>query len=168
MFLQLSLVVASRLSLIVGAILAPPGAAPAAELLAGPYAAVVEQVVDGDTLAVRVTVWLQQDLRVLVRLRGIDAPELSGKCPSEKRRAKEAASALGRLVADGSVMLTRIEGDKYFGRVLADVATPAGADVSLALMAGGFARPYDGRARGGWCEIGAAEHAEEIARAETP
>jgi endonuclease YncB( thermonuclease family) len=41
--------------------------------------------------------------------------------------------------------------------VLADVATPDGADVAAALVAGGHARAYDGGARRSWCEIGALE-----------
>ena len=122
--------------------------------LPGPYLATVERVVDGDTLAVRVTVWLDLDVSVLVRIRGVDAPELRGRCDSETRRAKAAAAALGRLLAGGSVVLTEIEGDKFFGRVVADVVTPAGQDVAGALLAGGHARPYSGGRRGGWCEVG--------------
>ncbi len=47
----------------------------AGQTLAGPYTAIVERVIDGDTLAVRVPVWIGQELTVLVRVRGIDAPE---------------------------------------------------------------------------------------------
>jgi len=142
------------------------GGTAGAGTLAGPYVGAVERVVDGDTIAVRVTVWLEQDLRVLVRVRGIDAPELRGRCPGEKRRAEDAAAALGRLVAGGTVVLTAIEGDKFYGRVVADVVTPEGDDVGAALVEGGFARPYDGRARQGWCEIGALEPAGELAQIE--
>src|SRR5687768_1031563 len=116
---------------------ATAGAAPA-ERLPGPYIGAVERVVDGDTIAVRVTVWLQQDLRVLVRVRGIDAPELRGKCEAEKARAAAAAAELARLVSAGPVVLTNIEGDKYYGRVLADVVTQAGADVGTSLVQRGF------------------------------
>lgn len=135
------------------------GISNAAEILPGPYAGAVERVVDGDTLAVRVTVWLGQELRVLVRVRGVDAPELRGRCEAEKAEAREAAAALTRFVADGSVVLSAIEGDKYYGRVVADVATPDGRHVGLALLSGGFVRPYDGGSRSGWCEIGAADPA---------
>jgi endonuclease YncB( thermonuclease family) len=104
-------------------------AACAAETLSGPFAAAVEEVVDGDTLRARVSIWLGQELRVLVRIRGIDAPEMRGRCDREKERARDATAALRRLVAPGAVVLTQVEGDKYFGRVLADVATPDAADV---------------------------------------
>ena len=138
------------------------------EALPGPYLAVVERVVDGDTLSVRVTVWLDLDLSVLVRVRGIDAPELRGRCESEVRRAKAAAAALSRLIAGGAVVLTEIEGDKYFGRVVADVVTPAGQDVGAALLASGHARRYSGGSRGGWCEIGSIEAGERARLAGAP
>lgn len=127
------------------------GSAAAAERLAGPYSAEVERVVDGDTLAVRVAIWIEQDLSVLVRIRGIDAPEVRGKCESEKEHAREATIALQQLVASGDVALTTIEGDKYFGRVIADVTTSAGENVGAALIASGHVRNYDGGARESWC-----------------
>jgi endonuclease YncB( thermonuclease family) len=136
----------------------------AGEQLAGPYPAKVERVVDGDTLSVRVRVWLQHDLSVSVRLRGIDAPELRGRCDSEKLRAEAAAKALATLVAERPVTLTSIEGDKYFGRIVADVATSDGADIASLLVAGGFARAYSGGARGSWCEIGAFDAEDDLAR----
>lgn len=159
---------ALRSSLLLALLLGSGWGALAAEVLSGPYPGKVERVVDGDTLAVRVTVWLQQDLSVLVRVRGIDAPEMRGKCAAEKLRARQAAAALGKLVAGGTVVLTKIEGDKYFGRVLADVVTPEGQDIGDALLAGGVARHYDGDARQGWCAIGAGDPAdpEELAQAE--
>ena len=128
-----------------------PSLAGAAERLAGPYSAAVERVVDGDTLAVRVAIWIEQDLSVLVRIRGIDAPEVRGKCESEKEHAREATVALQQLVAGGDVALTTIEGDKYFGRVIADVMTSAGENVGAALIASGHVRTYDGGERESWC-----------------
>jgi micrococcal nuclease len=139
--------------------------ADAAETLPGPYAGAVERVVDGDTIAVRVTVWLGQELAVLVRVRGIDAPELRGDCDGEKARAIEATAALERLIGGQPVILSKIEGDKYFGRVLSDVATAGGTDVAAALIAAGLARPYDGGARLSWCEVGGLVDEREVARA---
>jgi len=72
-------------------------------------------------------------------------------------RAAEATAALQNLVGAGQVRLTAIEGDKYYGRVIADVANPAGDDVGRALIAGGFARSYDGGTRQGWCAVGSVE-----------
>ncbi len=129
------------------------GAAEGKERLAGPYIAHVQDVIDGDTLVVVVPVWLGVALTTKVRLRGIDTPELHGKCQREKDLA---AQAKGRLAAEMTpqVRLTNVEGDKYFGRVDADVATvPDGLDLSDAMLASGLARPYDGGRRGDWCGL---------------
>ena len=136
------------------ALLASDGAG-ASEVLRGPYRGEVVRVVDGDTVAVRVSVWLQEEVSVLVRLRGVDAPELHGRCSDETARAVAAREALRRALGDGRVVLSRIEGDKYYGRVLADVATLAGSDAARQLLAGGFARPYAGGKRQPWCGLSA-------------
>ncbi len=123
----------------------------AAETLAGPYTAHVERVIDGDTLAVRVPVWIGQELRVLVRVRGIDAPERRGRCAAERVLAKRASAYLEAMIAGGPVRLSRVSGGKYFGRVLADVTTAEGNDVAQRLLSRKLARPYRGKARGSWC-----------------
>lgn len=137
------------LALLVAGGAVPPAAA--AERLAGPLAAIVDEVVDGDTLAVRVRVWLGQELSVLVRLRGIDAPERRGPCSAERALAEAARSRLAGLVAGGTVTLTGIEADKYAGRVVADVAAADVASPAAALVAAGLARRYDGGRRRPWC-----------------
>ncbi|MYZ50049.1 thermonuclease family protein [Propylenella binzhouense] len=128
-----------------------PGLPHAAEILAGPYAAEVETVVDGDTIAVRVPIWIGQEIRVLVRIRGVDAPEKRARCEGERRLSDRATAALAGLVAGGRVTLRDIAGDKYWGRVVADVSAPDGTDLGRALLARALVRAYDGGARGGWC-----------------
>lgn len=122
----------------------------AGEFLEGPVAAMVERVVDGDTLAIRAKVWLGQEIVVLVRLRGIDAPELRGDCPGEIAQAGSAAAALASYVGAGPVTLRRIEGDKYFGRVVADVGAPQG-DLAARMLQAGLVRSYEGGKRAQWC-----------------
>jgi endonuclease YncB( thermonuclease family) len=128
----------------------------AAETLPGPVRARVLSVIDGDTLAVQARIWLGQDVDIHVRLTGIDAPELKGRCAEERRAAVEARETLVRLVGfgggvGGEVILSDIRYDKYGGRVLARVAAPDGTDLAQALVARHLARPYDGRSRAGWC-----------------
>ena len=123
----------------------------AAERLAGPVEAEVVRIVDGDTLVARARIWLGQTVETHVRLAGVDAPELRGKCAVEKVRALAAREALARLVGDGPVTLSGIESDKFGGRVLARVATGAHGDIATALVEGGFVRAYAGGARSGWC-----------------
>jgi len=124
--------------------------AEAAEL-PGPYRAEVERVVDGDTLAVRARIWLGQDVAVLVRLRGIDAPELRARCAAERELAEAAKAALSSLVGEGGVTISKVEEDKYGGRVVADVARADGKDLSALLLASGHARAYAGGGRVFWC-----------------
>jgi len=57
--------------------------APAAERLPGPVLARVMTILDGDTLEVQARIWLGQAVTTRVRLDGIDAPELIGKCGAE-------------------------------------------------------------------------------------
>ncbi|MHA1189126.1 MAG: thermonuclease family protein [Alphaproteobacteria bacterium] len=120
-------------------------------MLASPVVAHVMRVVDGDTIAVRAQVWIGQSVEVLVRVRGIDAPERKGRCDHERRMAARASAYMRAMTASGRVVLTDISGGKYFGRVLADVATSEGNDVADALLGRRLARPYKGRKRQSWC-----------------
>lgn len=111
----------------------------------GPIVAEVVRVVDGDTVEVKAFPWPQQSMDVLVRLRGVDAPELHAPCASERDRA---ARAKGRLTAflagQAKVLLTHISGDKYFGRIVADLGRADGGDAASMLIVEDLARPYDG------------------------
>jgi endonuclease YncB( thermonuclease family) len=127
--------------------------AKAADRLPGPVPAEVVRVIDGDTLTVRARIWLGQDITVNARIRGIDAPELHGKCQHEKDLAEAARQRLAAAAGSGAVSLSRIENDKYAGRVLADVATADGADLGRAMLASGLVRPYDGGSREPWCGV---------------
>jgi endonuclease YncB( thermonuclease family) len=98
-----------------------------------------------------VRVWPGLDVDTKVRLRGIDAAELHARCAGELAQAQSARTALETILADGSVAISRVGVDKYGGRVDATVSTRNIADVSAALLNGGFARRYDGGHRGSWC-----------------
>jgi endonuclease YncB( thermonuclease family) len=79
------------------------------------YQAVVERVIDGDTLKVRVDLGFDLEHRETLRLRGIDAPEMSNK-------AGEAAKAfvLSILKEADTITIYTSRSDKY-DRYLADV-----------------------------------------------
>ena len=64
------------------------------------------------------------------------------------RRARE---ALEKLLSGGAVSVTNIAGAKYYGRVLADVATPDGVQVARRMLDDRLVRPYGGGRRSGWC-----------------
>lgn len=129
-----------------------PFAASAKEVLTGPVVAQVIEVKDGDTLDVTAMVWLGQTLTTAVRVGGIDTPENRGKCAAEKAKARAATDFLRALVADGHITLTNIQYGKYAGRVVADVSTSDGTDVSQRLIDAGHARAYHGGKRQGWCD----------------
>src|SRR5215510_7654440 len=103
----------------VGARAAPPERV----ALSGPIPAIVERVIDGDTVRVRARIWLAQELLTDVRLRGIDAPELHGRCPAERDRAQQAKAWLDARIGGRRVTISGITGDKYGGRVVARLAT---------------------------------------------
>ncbi len=115
------------------------------------YPAEVVRIIDGDTFQARVLVWPGLSVDTKVRLRGIDAPELHARCTDEYAKAQAARAALETMLAAGGVTISRVGIDKYGGRVDAAVATRDTADVSAALLNGGWVRSYDGGRRGSWC-----------------
>ncbi|MFV3129830.1 thermonuclease family protein [Niveispirillum sp. KHB5.9] len=136
------------------------GAVPslAVSRMAGPMSARVTEVVDGDTLGVRVAIWLDQEVTTRVRVDGIDTPESRSDCADEKRMAQAAKQKLAALVApategkgDGSIRLHDVEYDKYGGRVRARVTLADGTDLAQAMIRAGHARPYQGGKRQPWC-----------------
>src|SRR6266550_3793190 len=84
----------------------------AAEALAGPVAAIVERVIDGDTIEVKAAIWLGQTLVVRVRIDGVDAPEFEARCPEERKLALAARAFLARRLEGVAVNLTRVVYDK--------------------------------------------------------
>lgn len=127
--------------------------ATAGEIILGPVAAVVTEIIDGDTLRVEAIPWPGLVMRVSVRIRGIDTPEKRGKCESEKAAALAARDRLSELTPPGAaVHLIDVAPDKYAGRVDARILA-GGADVGELLIGEGHARPYGGGARQGWCTM---------------
>lgn len=134
-----------------------PVAEPPAPLIAPPadasgrLRATALTVIDGDTFEARVAVFPGQEIVTRVRLAGVDAPERRGRCPAERDAAEAATRALEDLVTRRSLILAHVRGDKYFGRVVAEVSTAEDGDVAEALVAAGHGRPYHGGRRAGWC-----------------
>lgn len=96
-------------------------------------------VVDGDTL------WLAGEK---IRLEGIDAPEMDGRCETERALARRATMRLAQLLAGGGIELRRNGADRY-GRTLATIDVD-GRDVGERLVREGLARTWTGR-RESWC-----------------
>ncbi len=124
----------------------PAGAAN--RLIDGPVAAEVVKVIDGDTVLVQAMPWPDHRVSTYVRLRGIDAPELRSKCPAFRKAAFDAKSELASLIeGEQVVQLTAISGDKYFGRVVADLELPDGTRPADHLLEAGLVEPYSGQTK---------------------
>jgi micrococcal nuclease len=120
--------------------------------IAGPVSARIIRVIDGDTLLVAARPWPQQTMEVYVRLRGIDAPELKSSCPSARHAGKQAQEALADLTRDQSeIQLSHISGDKYFGRVLADISFADGRNPAQEMLLAGYVVPYEGGRKAKGC-----------------
>lgn len=117
----------------------------------GPVEARVVQVLDGDTFLADAHVWPGQSVRVNIRIRGIDAPEMKSRCLAERSAALEARAVLADLLGGGRISISNIGGAKYYGRVLADVDTEGGEAVSEILLTLRLVRPYWGGRRESWC-----------------
>jgi micrococcal nuclease len=115
------------------------------KMIEGPVVADVIRVIDGDTVEVKAYPWPQHSIDVLVRLRGIDAPEIHAKCAPERERAEKAQMRLRQLLENnGKIYLTDIGGEKYFGRVLANVVLFNGNDAAHLLINESLVQPYNG------------------------
>lgn len=139
------LVVAASVLLLAG------GPADAAKNFKGPVEATVVEVIDGDTFLAEAHVWPGHSVRVNIRVRGIDAPEMKSRCEGERAAALHARAVLAELIGRGAISISNIGGAKYYGRVLADVATGDGAAVSDIMLERNLVRPYRGGKRRSWC-----------------
>lgn len=108
---------------------------------------------DGDTIYVAIPGLPEEIANMSVRVRGVDTPEMRGKCESEKQLAQKARDyARNRLKAATSVQFCEPEWGRYGGRVVASVRVD-GSPLDLELIANGLARPYDGKTkRQPWCQ----------------
>jgi endonuclease YncB( thermonuclease family) len=111
----------------------------------GPVSARIIRIIDGDTLLVAATPWPQQTMEVYVRIRGIDAPEMHSKCLEIRKAGLDARHALEQMTSGiTDIKLTEISGDKYFGRILANVTLMDGRNPAQYLLTDGLVRSYDG------------------------
>jgi micrococcal nuclease len=121
--------------------------------LPGPYPATVISVDDGDTVKVKVKIWLGLYQEVAVRIDRIDAPETrQAQCSSERELGLKAKSLVEKLLPAGAtVTLNQIHNDKYHGRVVATLRTTNGEDLGQRLLKEGLAAPYNGGKKRSWC-----------------
>jgi len=132
----------------------------------GPYAADLDAVRDGDTLALRIQAWPEVVIYTDLRLAGVNAPELHPKRPSDipedqwaPLKKCEALAALSardftrRFVSGKFLEVTEVfpHDTKFSGRMNGSL-TADGQDLGAALLESGHAKPYSGETRRPWCE----------------
>lgn len=107
----------------------------------------VTQVVDGDTLSLS----CGGKPATLVRLSGIDAPEIEqANCPAERQKGEVAKRKLEALASSGQITGLSFGERLGDGRRLTRLEI-AGQDAGTAMMEAGFARPFDGTSYTDWC-----------------
>lgn len=128
-----------------------------AEDFEGPVSADVIKIIDGDTIVVKAKIWLNQDLETAVRLRGVDAPEIKGKCPEEIYLAQQAKHFIENKISK-NVFLYNISLDKYGGRVVANVVyydsvAKINKDLGSELLQNNLGIVYNGGHKKSWCKL---------------
>ena len=90
--------------------------------------------------------------KIVVRVNGIDTPEIRGKCDQEKYDAEQAKGMVENLLKDAErIDLKNLQRGKYF-RIVADVYAD-GENLAEALVDSGMAVRYNGGKKNSrWCK----------------
>jgi endonuclease YncB( thermonuclease family) len=125
-------------------------------VIQGPVEADVVKVTDADTLRIAAFIWPDAVTIKDIRIRGVDSPELNGKCEYEKKLALAAKSFVEDLINKNkkrikiSVVGCNSTEGGGFGRCLGDVHVGP-LPIAGALIEKGLARSNFGEKRQGWC-----------------
>ena len=115
-------------------------------------------VYDGDTVHVVFKMPNSSEcFKWVIRMMGIDTPEMKTKNLPEKAKAVQSRDFLKGKILDKVVILDCLEFDKY-GRLLGNIFLE-GEEQSLSqqMIANGHAKAYDGGTKEGWGELDNAE-----------
>ena len=112
----------------------------------------VISIYDGDTLRVNIDSFpdiVGKNIRI--RIKGIDAPEIKGKCQKEIDLAIMARDYLRNAINQSSqIELRNIERGKYF-RIVGELYID-GENISKDLVKKRLANPYQGGKKSNWCQ----------------
>ena len=116
----------------------------------------VIRIVDGDTLEIA-NEFLPQELKLFVRIKGIDTPEKAprAKCEKENILAQKASNYTKNSIEKAQknhqkITFSEIKWDKYGGRIVAKVMIDNN-DLGQELVRSGLARVYYGEKKKTWC-----------------
>lgn len=111
----------------------------------------IRSIYDADSFKIHIEGW--PDIigkSISIRVDGVDAAEIRGKCDKEKILARAAKKfTVEKLRSAKTVELRRMRRGKYF-RILAEVYVD-GVNLADLLIESGHGRPYHGGTRLGWC-----------------
>ena len=116
----------------------------------------VIRIVDGDTLEIS-NEFLPQELKLFVRIKGIDTPEKAprAKCIKENNLAQKASNYTKNSIEKAQkkhqkITFSEVKWDKYGGRIVAKVMI-GDIDLGQQLLENGLARVYNGEKKKTWC-----------------
>lgn len=106
------------------------------------YPATITRIVDGDTVHAVALIFPfpRQTIDLEVRLHGINARE--HKDPGGPEATAHLAQLVGALPA--AITVEVVKPDKYGGRIVGRVVTPAGVDVGARMISDGYAAAWNG------------------------
>ena len=108
---------------------------------------------DGDTCYAELANAPSELKFVRIRIRGIDTPEIKGKCEKERKLAKEAKRFLNKLIMESHLITLRnLNWGKYGGRIIADLYID-NTNYLVYLKGKDFYVPYSGGKKLNiWCQ----------------
>lgn len=106
------------------------------------YAALITNVVDGDTVDAVVDLGFTVSVKVRFRLYGLDTPEMTSSDAIVREAAKAAKAFVANMVLNKQVSLKSYKTDKY-GRWLAEIFVD-GVNINQLLIEHNYAVPYFG------------------------
>jgi micrococcal nuclease len=111
-------------------------------------------VYDGDTIHVVFKMPNSNDCyKWVIRMMGIDTPEMKTKNTYEKQLAIKARDFLRDLILDKIIVVDCLDFDKY-GRLLGDLYVEGNEmTISNQLIEKGYAKAYDGGTKTKWCNV---------------
>ena len=106
------------------------------------YKAILDRVVDGDTIDANINLGFDITIHKRIRLAGIDTPESRTRDLEEKKRGLASKQRLIELLGEGNFILESKEVGKY-GRVLGTILIDD-VNINETLVEEGFAVEYWG------------------------
>jgi len=108
------------------------------------------EVYDADTVTV-VFLCDNTPIRMKIRVKGIDAPEIRTKQDFEKQAALKAKQYVSDMLLNQIKYIKFDSHDKYGGRMIGDVFVSEKSDcLSQHLILKGYVKPYDGGKKNAW------------------